>query len=518
MAVSFSYIPNDVLQPLFYAEVSNAKAAGGTTPRPSLLVGQGLGTGFTAGVPIRILSSGHANALFRPGSMLARMVRSYLANDPICELWVVPFADLVAGVAATGTLHITGTATAAGVLALYLGGQRLFIPIASGDTATVIGGKIQTALGVDEATAAGLGSTFPVIASNSTGTVTFTARHKGAVGNSIDVRVNYLGAAGSEALPPGIAITELPTSGGEPFIHLTSGAGDPDLSTIGAILGDRRYSFVGNPYTAAPALTKWQLEFADNPAGRWGYARRLYGGVWSALNDTAVNLAAFSTANDPHHSIFGIEGCPNPASEIAAAYCAASAASLRVDPARPLNTLVLNGILAPHPFDQFTYTDRNLILGNGITTPIIDSAGNVRIQRAITTYTKNAYGAADASFRDVTTPYTLDFLLTEMENLVTNQYGRVKLVNDGTPVAPGMPVVTPSAIKNAIVAAYQGWERLAIVENSAVFAKLLRVERDQTDPTRVNVYFPPDLANGLMVFAALAEFRLQYSPSDMAAA
>ena len=117
MAVSFSYIPNDVLQPLFYAEVSNAKAAGGTTPRPSLLVGQGLGTGFTAGVPIRILSSGHANALFRPGSMLARMVRSYLANDPICELWVVPFADLVAGVAATGTLHITGTATAAGVLA-----------------------------------------------------------------------------------------------------------------------------------------------------------------------------------------------------------------------------------------------------------------------------------------------------------------------------------------------------------------------------------------------------------------
>ena len=110
MAVSFSYIPNDVLQPLFYAEVSNAKAAGGTTPRPSLLVGQGLGTGFTAGIPIRILSSGQANSLFRPGSMLARMVRSYLANDPYAELWAVPFADLVAGVAASTILHITGTA------------------------------------------------------------------------------------------------------------------------------------------------------------------------------------------------------------------------------------------------------------------------------------------------------------------------------------------------------------------------------------------------------------------------
>ena len=50
-----------------------------------------------------------------------------------------------------------------------------------------------------------------------------------------------------------------------------------------------------------------------------------------------------------------------------------------------------------------------------------------------------------------------------------------------------------------------------------MFAKLLRVERDASDPSRVNVYFPPDLANGLMVFAALAEFRLQYSPADMAA-
>lgn len=517
MAVSFSYIPNDVVQPLFYAEVSNAKAAGGTTPRPTLLVGQGLGTGFTAGIPLRMLSSGQANTLFRPGSMLARMVRAYLANDPICELWVVPFADLVAGVAATAVLHFTGTATAAGILALYLGGQRLLIPVATGDTASAIGTKIQTALGVDEAAAAALGSTFPVTASNSTGAVTFTARHKGAVGNSIDIRVNYLGAAGSEALPAGIAITELPTAQGEPYIHLTTGAGDPDLSGIGAILGDRRYSFVGNPYTASPALTKWQAEFADNPAGRWGYARRLYGGVWSAVVDTAANLASFSTANDPHHSIFGIEGCPCPADEVAAAYCGAAAASLRVDPARPLNTLTLNGILAPHPFDQFTYTDRELILKNGITTPMVDAAGNVRIQRAVTTYTKNPYGAADASFRDVTTPYTLDFLLSEMENLVTSRYGRVKLVNDGTPVAPGMPVVTPSAIKNALVAAYQGWERLAIVENSAAFAKLLRVERDGTDPTRVNVYFPPDLANGLMVFAALAEFRLQYSPSDLAA-
>ena len=82
--------------------------------------------------------------------------------------------------------------------------------------------------------------------------------------------------------------------------------------------------------------------------------------------------------------------------------------------------------------------------------------------------------------------------------------------------------MTPDAIKNALVAQYMDWERAGLCENSAVFAKLLTVTRDTDgnsagDPTRVNVYFPPDLANGLMVFAALCEFRLQYSPTDLAA-
>ena len=49
-----------------------------------------------------------------------------------------------------------------------------------------------------------------------------------------------------------------------------------------------------------------------------------------------------------------------------------------------------------------------------------------------------------------------------------------------------------------------------LVENLRDFKNNLIVERDSNDPTRVNVLYPPDLINGLRIFAVLAQFRLQY--------
>ena len=49
-----------------------------------------------------------------------------------------------------------------------------------------------------------------------------------------------------------------------------------------------------------------------------------------------------------------------------------------------------------------------------------------------------------------------------------------------------------------------------IVENSELFKKYLIVERNVDDPNRLDVLLPPDLVNGLRIFAALVQFRLQY--------
>jgi phage tail sheath gpL-like len=128
MAVSFNYIPagNGVRVPLFYAEMDNSQAGYFTQSLRSLLIGQKLAAGSAvANVPYLVTSESQAIALFGAGSMLERMLDMYRLSDPTGELWCMAVADAGGGVAATGTITVTGPATAAGTINLYIAGQRV---------------------------------------------------------------------------------------------------------------------------------------------------------------------------------------------------------------------------------------------------------------------------------------------------------------------------------------------------------------------------------------------------------
>lgn len=49
------------------------------------------------------------------------------------------------------------------------------------------------------------------------------------------------------------------------------------------------------------------------------------------------------------------------------------------------------------------------------------------------------------------------------------------------------------------------------MENFDLFQQYLIVERNVSDPNRLDVLFPPDYVNQLRVFAVLNQFRLQYN-------
>jgi phage tail sheath gpL-like len=509
----FSVIPNDIIQPLFRGEVSNRAAAGSlSVSGPTLLVGQGLGTGFVSGVPLRVYSQAQVDALCRPGSMASRMTEAYLSEDPDVNLWLLPLTDVVAGVAASKVLTFTGPATAAGVVSLYIGGRLLSVPVEAADSATNIGDAIVALLGTNESAAFALGSKYAVTAANNAGAVTFTARHKGAVGNTIDLRVNYLGTAGAEALPAGVAITELASVS---YVHLASGATDPDLATIGAMLGDRRFEFIANPYTVAPALAKWKIEMSDSAAGRWGYMRQVYGGVFSSLADTAAGMASFSASNDPHMSISGIEGSPTPADEMAAAYCGSVAASIRIHPVVPLEMRVINWIKASNvENDKLDWTERQLMLVNGITPLIVNDAGEVCIQRCITTFNKNSYGGADDSYFDISIPYQNDYVMMRLKNVVDTSLANKVLVADNAVVRPGGPFIKPKQVISKMIAEYAGMEYDGIVENTAVFARLVTATIGAKGVLEVG--FRPDYTEGLHVFKFLLEYRRAYSAAELA--
>jgi phage tail sheath gpL-like len=101
--------------------------------------------------------------------------------------------------------------------------------------------------------------------------------------------------------------------------------------------------------------------------------------------------------------------------------------------------------------------------------------------------------------------------MRRLQSIITSKYGRHKLANDGTKYGPGDAIVTPSVIRNELIGEYQRMETDGLVENSALFAKYLIVERDANNPNRLNVLFPPDYVNQLRIFALLNQFRLQYA-------
>jgi phage tail sheath gpL-like len=499
MAVSFNYIPTNVRVPLFYAEMDNTQAGYFTQNKRALLVGQKLTAG-TASVntPYLVSTTDQAKTLFGQGSMLARMHALYRQQDAFGEVWCIAVADAGAGVQATGTITVTGPATAAGTINLYIGGQLVQVVVAAADSANSIATNINTAINaaVD----------LPVTSTVATNVVTLTCRWKGATGNDISVLDSFRGWAGGQSIPAGVSLAY----SGSGF--LTTGATNPTLTgNVITAMGDDEYDFVIHPYTDSTSLDAFQTEYNDS-VGRWAWSRQVYGHCYSAMRGT---LSALTTAgalrNDPHHTIAGIDNdCPNPCWEYAAAYGGANAVCLLVDVARPTQTTPLTGILAPRAGKRFLLTERQSLLNYGIATSYV-SGGLLRVERAITTYQKNTWGQSDPSYLDSETLHTLSEITRRLRNRITQKYPRHKLANDGTRFGAGQAIVTPSVIRGELLAEYADMEEVGLVENRVLFAKYLIVERDSGNPNRVNVLLPPDLVNQLRIFALLNQFRLQYA-------
>lgn len=494
MSVSFNTIPSNIRVPLFYAEMDNSQAGYFVQNKRALLIGQKLATGTQAvNTPIIVSTTDQAKTLFGVGSMLARMHALYRQNDPIGEVWCIAVADAGAGVQATGTITVTGPATAAGTLSLYIAGQRVTVGVAAADAANTIAAAINTAINaaVD----------LPVTSTVATNVVTLTCRWKGATGNDIQVSDSFRGAAGGEALPAGVSLA---------YAGWANGATNPTLTPVITAMGDDEYDYVIHPYTDSTSLDAFQTELNDT-TGRWSYARQVYGHVYSALRGTLSSLVtAGGLRNDQHHTIAAIDAdTPNPCWEYAAAYGARNAVYLNVDVARPTQTGELTGIVPPRAGKRFLLTERQSLLFAGIATSYIGGS-SLRVERAITTYQKNSFNQLDPSYLDSETLHQSAYVIRFIRSRVTQKYPRHKVANDGTRFGAGQAIVTPNVIRGEMIAAYSDMELDGIVENADLFAKYLIVERDANNPNRINVLFPPDYVNQLRTFALLQQFRLQY--------
>lgn len=493
MTVPFSRVPNNLRAPLFYIEFDNSMANSATATQRTLIVGQML-TGAAAqnAIPERISSASQAAERFGSGSILHSMVKAYIGNDTAAEVWALPHNDTESMTAAIGTIKVNSPANATGVISLYVGGIRVQVTVVATDTVEIVASSLVTAINRL--------SEMPVTAKAENDTLTLTAKNKGALGNSIDIQLNYRGLAGGETTPSGLELI---------ITDMVGGSGAPDLLDGLSNLNDRSFDFTVNPYSDTASLDAIKDFLSDN-GGRWSWDQQLYGHSFTAITGTYGQLADFGEKrNDQHNSLLGVPKSPSPIYQWAAAYVGAIAQSLRNDPGRPLQTLPINGVLAPDATQQLGLIERNNLLHSGISTFTVDDDGTVRVENIITTYQKNAYGDNDDSYLQVETLFLLMFVSRFMRTQITSKFGRMKLANDGTRFAPGAAIVTPNIVRAELIAQYKSLEFNGHVQDSDAFIKGLLVERNSQNPNRLDVLWTGTLINQLRVFALLNQFRLQ---------
>lgn len=131
-------------------------------------------------------------ALAGAGSEAHRMfLRMVPTNTTTPIYWL--FVAESAGAAATGTITITGPATKAGNVRVWVGDEAVEVPFANAATATTIGDAVAAAINGK--------TSWPVTAANATGTVTLTAKNKGPRGNEIRFQCVLVAGAGAAFSP-----------------------------------------------------------------------------------------------------------------------------------------------------------------------------------------------------------------------------------------------------------------------------------------------------------------------------
>lgn len=468
-----------------FAEVNNTLANTGQYIQQPIIVAQMLGTGTTApGFPFIYENDVDLYDRVGASSIAARMVQKYRARDDDFQPWVLPIADASDATSATGTVAVSGTATANGTLCVYIGEDEYFCGVSSGDAAAAVATRLAALVNADpQALATGAATT---------GTVTFTIDNKGTIGNTIFLGVNQ---QKGEATPAGLTVTVTGFAGG---------ATDPTVSAALANLGDVPFDFIVSSFSDTTNLNAFST-FLNDSTGRWSWQQELFGHVFYATQGSLGTVQTFGTGrNNQHETCIANNGSITPPFLWAADLGGVCAKSLRIDPAIPLQELVLD-VMPPAVSNRWGIATRNTLLYTGISTFVVNDAGQVITDRIITTYQINTAGAPDNSYLDVETMYTLMAGIRDMRIFLQSQFPRKKLVSDTTRISAGSNMVTSKTVLASAVARYRTQCANGLMQNPDQFAQQAKSQNKGNG--LVALLLPMQLANQLRQIAMLVQFQ-----------
>lgn len=470
MTIQFDQIPGSIRKPGTYIEF-NTRCAVNTLPQNRqkvLLVGQRTAEGTIAEkVPTVLASDVQAAEYFGFGSHIHLMARAALKANRYVALSAIALDDSPAGIAANGTLTVTGPATASGVLTLWIGYQKVEISVASGDTADAIASALNDAIAAKP--------DLPVTSTVLAGALTIIAKNKGTLGNSIPLNVDAANSCAPYTVAP-----------------MDDGGGDPAVTGALDVVASEQYELIASAWNDAVSIAslKTHLDFVSGPLEkRPGY------GVFGFTGSYAAGVTLASGNNSGRMRCPYLRGTRSLPWELAAAY--ASVEAYVEDPAMPLDTKELTGIHAPAITDRLTRTEQENCLYNGLLPCEVGPSGVPQIVRAVTTYTVNASGVEDISMLDINPVKIMDYTRKSVIIRIDNRFRPGKIT-----------AAILKRIRTQILDVLFRLEAAEILENVEANKDAVVVERNGADPTRVDVVIPTDVVNGLHIFAGRIDLIL----------
>lgn len=500
MSIQFNEIPLNLRTPGVFAEFDSSRAVSGVSiqPHDALLIGQKTSSGTaTSGDVYAVRSKDEAVQLFGKGSQLAQMVASYKKVDSLSPVYCIGLSDNGSGVAATGSIEASGTATRAGQSVIRIGGRRIPVAITVGMTGATWETAALAALALyDEdlpVSYAGDTDTDAEGADEDEDKILFTAKNDGTPGNQIFLGVDIME---DEATPAGLTFVVTAMSGG---------ATDSDYAAAVTAMAEDQYHTIA---IAAQDATNVGL-LVTELTSRWGAMRSIEGVCFISKYDTSANLTTYGNGfNSQCLVAVGAEksaALPLPW-ETAAMTAAISAVQAQVDPAVAMLGKSYAGAFAAHRGGRFTRAERNTLLTDGISTVRASSDGRLVTDRLITTYQTNALSAPDTAYLDLYLVRTLAAMRYSLRARVATKFANFKLADDGNEIT-GQNILTPRILKSEILALFLDWQDLGWVENFEQFKAELLVQRNGSDPNRIDAILPPDIINAFMVGAFRIAFQ-----------
>ena len=433
-----------------------------------------------------ILSAAEAASVYGFGSPihLAALQLFPLNNDGIKSIpvTVYPMDDDGAGVAADGSIDLTGAATAAGGGFVIVGGIRSAnIAIASGDAAAAVAVLIETAIdAVLE---------MPVI----TGTIVadslpLDAKWAGESSNDILIDVSNISAAG---------LTFATTA-------MASGLNNPDIDTPTAKFGTKWETIILNllNYEDADTMDKYKV-FGE---GRWDTLVKKGLFVVTGAHDAFATVAAVTDTaarkDDFANSVIPAPGSPELPFVIAARAVSRIAVVANNNP--PKNYVeTLDGLVAGTDGTQFLYASLDATVKDGCSTTVLESA-KIKLNDTVTTYHPD--GDPLPAYR-----YVVD--LVKLQNIVFNV--NLLFENDewrGAPLLPdGDPTTNPAAKqpKDARTLLNNLADSLglnAIISDPDFTKENTTVAINTQNPKRLDIVYPVKLSGNVEIVDVTVKF------------